>query len=344
MEGKVPGGHYAPLTESYHDASDDKLRFSLGDASKNNNRMLNQQHRNASMSLPRFVNTHHTDESTLNKSATIEAKRKHKSPSIKSFGNFVQKMVRQMSEISLHQSRHRTPTKRCTNEKHPTKETDGHYGRKWSVRTGTWKHADGKRWFQSPSAGIVGIRNHGNTCFMNAVLQCLCHTELLVEYFLTDQYKADLKRNNKRSAKKYGTKGELTEHLAVLLKSLWTARYTPEISNRFTSVVGKFGNQYRGTAQHDAQEFLLWLLDKIHEDLNIAVKKKYRPNKVRIFNHLCIMWISRYSLRSMVGMPELGMGRYIFLIFGSIFDPRFDIFTILSTTTPPITKNFNEPF
>lgn len=30
--------------------------------------------------------------------------------------------------------------------------------------------------------------------------------------------------------------------------------------------------QYRGNAQHDAQEFLLWLLDRVHEDLNNAVK------------------------------------------------------------------------
>ena len=240
---------------------------------------LQHQNTTVTMSLPRFFSSHHTDEGGVNKSLTMDAKRKHKSPSIKSFGNFVQKIVKQMSDISLHQSRHRIPTKRSAGEKHSAKEADFHRQLQ-STRTGSWKHCiNGKRWCQ-PSAGIIGIRNHGNTCFMNAVLQCLCHTELLVEYFLTDRYKLDLKRNNKRSARKYGTKGELTEHLAALMKSLWTARYSPDISNRFTSVVGKFGSQYRGTAQHDAQEFLLWLLDNIHEDLNIAVKKKYRPNKV----------------------------------------------------------------
>ena len=253
------------------------------------------------MSLPRFFTSHHTDESgVINKSMTMDAKRKHKSPSIKSFGNFVQKIVKQMSDISLHQSRHRIPTKRSAGEKHSAKDADFHRQLQ-STRTGSWKHCiNGKRWCQ-PSAGIIGIRNHGNTCFMNAVLQCLCHTELLVEYFLTDRYKLDLKRNNKRSARKYGTKGELTEHLAALMKSLWTARYSPDISNRFTSVVGKFGSQYRGTAQHDAQEFLLWLLDNIHEDLNIAVKKKYRPNKVGTMlgavNHL--QYILIYKIRKL---------------------------------------------
>ncbi|KAF1543803.1 Ubiquitin carboxyl-terminal hydrolase 31, partial [Eudyptula albosignata] len=37
------------------------------------------------------------------------------------------------------------------------------------------------------------------------------------------------------------------------------------------NIVSKNAMQYRGNAQHDAQEFLLWLLDRVHEDLNNAV-------------------------------------------------------------------------
>lgn len=35
--------------------------------------------------------------------------------------------------------------------------------------------------------------------------------------------------------------------------------------------------QYRGSSQHDAQEFLLWLLDRVHEDLNNLVKNNGSP-------------------------------------------------------------------
>ncbi|XP_008631620.1 PREDICTED: ubiquitin carboxyl-terminal hydrolase 31 [Corvus brachyrhynchos] len=35
--------------------------------------------------------------------------------------------------------------------------------------------------------------------------------------------------------------------------------------------------QYRGNAQHDAQEFLLWLLDRVHEDLNNVVNSSGVP-------------------------------------------------------------------
>lgn len=42
------------------------------------------------------------------------------------------------------------------------------------------------------------------------------------------------------------------------------------------SVVSKNAVQFKGNAQHDAQEFLLWLLDRVHEDLN-TVNPNIRP-------------------------------------------------------------------
>lgn len=127
---------------------------------------------------------------------------------------------------------------------------------------------------------VCGIKNHGNTCFMNAIIECLCNTDLLAEYFVMNHYKVDLLRHNKIHAKKYGTKGQVTEQLALFLKSLWSCQYTQEISFRFKILVSKYGSQYEGNNQHDSQEFLLWLLDKCHEDLNIANKKKYKKIKV----------------------------------------------------------------
>lgn len=90
------------------------------------------------------------------------------------------------------------------------------------------------------------------------------------EYFVLNHYRDDL---NRLSSKKYGTRGELTEHMAILLKSLWSSMYSSEISIKFKKVVAKFGTQYNGNEQHDAQEFLLWLLDKCHEDLTVQSSK-----------------------------------------------------------------------
>ena len=41
-----------------------------------------------------------------------------------------------------------------------------------------------------------------------------------------------------------------------------------------------------GGSQHDAQEFLLWLLDRVHEDLNMASRrlKRHRQKTQKSFD------------------------------------------------------------
>ena len=73
-----------------------------------------------------------------------------------------------------------------------------------------------------------------------------------------------------------GSKGEVTEQLATMLKSLWSLQYDPEISIRFKSLVDKHASQYKGGRQHDAQEFLLWLLDQV---LTLVLRNNYLNSK-----------------------------------------------------------------
>uniref|UniRef100_A0A8C8DVP1 ubiquitinyl hydrolase 1 n=1 Tax=Oryzias sinensis TaxID=183150 RepID=A0A8C8DVP1_9TELE len=121
--------------------------------------------------------------------------------------------------------------------------------------------------------GVLGLKNHGNTCFMNAVVQCLSNTDLLAEYL-------GLERGEPRRVS-----GEVTEQLASLVRALWTLEYTPQQSVDFKTVVSKYGSQFRGNSQHDALEFLLWLLDRVHEDVILAPhnnnNKVKAPEKVR---------------------------------------------------------------
>ncbi|XP_059342094.1 ubiquitin carboxyl-terminal hydrolase 43 [Ammospiza nelsoni] len=103
--------------------------------------------------------------------------------------------------------------------------------------------------------GAQGLRNHGNTCFMNAVVQCLSNTAPLAERLALGRYRV---------------RGEVTHRLAALVRALWTREYTPQLSAEFKNIVSKHSSQFRGNAQHDALEFLLWLLDRMHEDLGAA--------------------------------------------------------------------------
>lgn len=43
------------------------------------------------------------------------------------------------------------------------------------------------------------------------------------------------------------------------------------------NVVSKSALQFKGNSQHDAQEFLLWLLDRVHEDLNRIIHPESKP-------------------------------------------------------------------
>lgn len=88
-----------------------------------------------------------------------------------------------------------------------------------------------------------------------------------------------MRKRNKINSRKFGTKGELTEQLAQVLKALWTCKDASEYSTNFKEVVERYGAQFRSSTQHDAQEFLFWLLDKVHEDLNTATKRKYKNIK-----------------------------------------------------------------
>lgn len=113
---------------------------------------------------------------------------------------------------------------------------------------------------------VAGIRNEGNTCFMNAVLQCLSNTDAFAEYLVSGSYREDLARAKGRGG--FATpSARVTEQLAHVLGALWSCRTEGDFAARFKACVEKHGSQYQGSEQHDAQEFLMWLLDKVHEEL-----------------------------------------------------------------------------
>ncbi|XP_023376365.1 ubiquitin carboxyl-terminal hydrolase 4 isoform X2 [Pteropus vampyrus] len=127
---------------------------------------------------------------------------------------------------------------------------------------------------ESPSShiqpGVCGLGNLGNTCFMNSALQCLSNTAPLTDYFLKDEYEAEINRDNP-----LGMKGEIAEAYAELIKQMWSGRDAHVAPRMFKTQVGRFAPQFSGYQQQDSQELLAFLLDGLHEDLNRVKKKPY---------------------------------------------------------------------
>lgn len=118
--------------------------------------------------------------------------------------------------------------------------------------------------------GLTGLKNLGNTCFMNSVLQCLANTEPLVKFFLFEIYQSHINTKNQ-----YGTRGKLAQAFADLLNELYAGSKKSTAPWDVKRVVAMKARQFDGFAQHDSQEMLSVLLETLHEDVNSVSKKPY---------------------------------------------------------------------
>ena len=117
---------------------------------------------------------------------------------------------------------------------------------------------------------LIGLNNIGATCYMNASLQCLSNTKKLTEYFLTNY---EDNRNKIMSHQYY-----------KLIKHLWNEEnnnisYSP---NSFKEVLSKENPLFAGIAANDAKDLINFLIERLHQELNIALKNNSVDNYIQI--------------------------------------------------------------
>lgn len=136
----------------------------------------------------------------------------------------------------------------------------------------------------------TGLTNLGNSCYMNCIVQSIGATIPLLNFFFPDE--SSITTTNLESQTSYynhinfnnelGSKGKLTINFVRLLRNMLGKSGNYFVPSDFKKVLGTIpqSEQFGSFDQQDCIEFLDFLLDTLHEDLNQRAVKNSAEKKL----------------------------------------------------------------
>ncbi|KAH7853616.1 hypothetical protein Vadar_004756 [Vaccinium darrowii] len=167
---------------------------------------------------------------------------------------------------------------------------------------------------EAGNSGLRGLDNLGNTCFMNSAIQCLVHTSELVDHFKDYQKDINTEESSGMKLLRYLLflhlslcilfgQGELAFQFGDLLRKLRAPEAGPVSPEEFKSKLAAIDPRFNDGNQHDSQEFLAFLLNELHGDLNCATCKPIeaidvegRPDEAESNKH----WLNHLSCNTSI--------------------------------------------
>ena len=122
-----------------------------------------------------------------------------------------------------------------------------------------------------------GIDNFGNTCYFNSVNQIFLNLPILQQIFLDKRIDYFICKNNK-----FGQQGKFLD----IFKSLYWIKKSKigDTVVNLKKMVGKIKEDFNNSQQQDANEYLNFLIDTLHEEINMHASKIYIEERDEVFN------------------------------------------------------------
>ncbi|KKK21611.1 hypothetical protein ARAM_004129 [Aspergillus rambellii] len=109
----------------------------------------------------------------------------------------------------------------------------------------------------------TGLANFGVTCYLNSTIQCLSATVMLSKFFIDNRFRYYVQKNWK------GSQGVMPGLYANLIRSMWKNDVQVIMPTSFRNFCGRLNQEWAIDRQQDAKEFFDFVVDCLHEDLNI---------------------------------------------------------------------------